>query len=232
MESTQILTPRLRLKQLLSNKEGSPDLEQYHRVWSNDKATQWSPHGPCKTTNDSQAWMAGVIPLQDVPDSDQRFAFTVFKPVVGSTTQKEAEHRPAESFDRHPNDPNAWEAVGILTLLPLRHPPFDKTHPGGIADSGNRKVELGYLFLPDSWGLGYATESLLALLRWYLDTLCSADVTNRVELKASVHPDNSGSIRVLHKLGFQEVGRTEGEDIIYLGEAKRKNSVLHFRRMG
>jgi RimJ/RimL family protein N-acetyltransferase len=176
--------------------------------------------------------MAGVVPLKDVPGSDQRVAFAVFRSVEGRPAANMVEHGPVESFDLHPDEPDAWEAIGILTLLPVQLSPCDTTRPEGTADSGIRRVELGYLFLPESWGLGYATESLLAMLRWYLDSLRSADVTKGVELEANVHPDNSGSIRVLYKLGFQEVGRTDREDFVHLGEARRKNSVLHFQRLG
>lgn len=41
MDADEIRTPRLLLKQLHGNDVGTQDLEWFHRVWSNDQATQW-----------------------------------------------------------------------------------------------------------------------------------------------------------------------------------------------
>lgn len=59
------------------------------------------------------------------------------------------------------------------------------------------EVDIGYRFLPDCWGKGYATESAGALMR-----------DGRRELKirrvvGTVHPDNPASGRVLEKLGLR-----------------------------
>ena len=57
------------------------------------------------------------------------------------------------------------------------------------------EAETGYLFAHDSWGRGYATESLLAMV----------DVARSIGLKglsAHCHPDHRASIHVLEKCGF------------------------------
>lgn len=59
------------------------------------------------------------------------------------------------------------------------------------------EVDIGYRFLPDCWGKGYATESALALMQ---DGRRAHGFTRIV---GTVHPDNPGSARVLEKLGLR-----------------------------
>lgn len=66
---------------------------------------------------------------------------------------------------------------------------------GGCAD-------LGYRFLQSRWGRGYATEAGGACVRYGFEVLGLA------RLVARVIPENTGSVRVLQKLGFQRVGPT------------------------
>ncbi len=84
-------------------------------------------------------------------------------------------------------------AIGTVTLDGR-----DAESPG-YPDAG--EVELGYLFLPQAWGRGYAAEACAAALAWF----------------ASVHPGesvalctqtaNDSSMRLATKLGFTEVSR-------------------------
>jgi RimJ/RimL family protein N-acetyltransferase len=60
-----------------------------------------------------------------------------------------------------------------------------------------REVDIGYRFLPDCWGKGYATESASALME-----------QGRREhgvrrIVGMAHPDNAASIHVLEKLGLR-----------------------------
>ena len=76
-------------------------------------------------------------------------------------------------------------------------------------------VELGYRYLRNSWGCGYATEAARALLA---EIYRSADLDR---ILACTHPDNDASIKVLEKLGFQFV-RTKpstaaGVDLLVYG---------------
>ena len=63
-------------------------------------------------------------------------------------------------------------------------------------DPGFRSASLTYVLTADVWGQGYATEAARALLTWAYDTL---DL-NRVQAEADTR--NTGSRRVLEKLGF------------------------------
>lgn len=59
------------------------------------------------------------------------------------------------------------------------------------------EVDLGYRFMSEHWGKGYATESSKAVLEYGFNEL----KLNRII--ALVLPENKGSIHVLEKLGFE-----------------------------
>lgn len=65
------------------------------------------------------------------------------------------------------------------------------------------EVELGYLFLPSSWGRGYAAEACAAALAWF------ADARPGVPVVLSTQTANTASMRLATKLGFTEVERYE-----------------------
>jgi RimJ/RimL family protein N-acetyltransferase len=58
-------------------------------------------------------------------------------------------------------------------------------------------VDIGYRFLPDCWGKGYATESALPLMEQ------ARRVHGFKGIVGTVHPDNPASGRVLEKLGLR-----------------------------
>lgn len=62
-------------------------------------------------------------------------------------------------------------------------------------------VELGYWIAPDSWGLGYATEAVRAVLGL-------ARALGHGRIKANHFADNPASGRVLRKVGFQPTGQS------------------------
>jgi RimJ/RimL family protein N-acetyltransferase len=65
---------------------------------------------------------------------------------------------------------------------------------------GGPEVEVGYRFLKEHWGNGYATESALASLAWGFDELG----LNRIVAVAL--ETNVASRRVLEKCGLTEIG--------------------------
>ncbi len=71
------------------------------------------------------------------------------------------------------------------------------------ADEG--VADLGYRFLRDRWGRGYATEASEACIRFGFIDL------DLPMLIARVVPANVGSVRVLEKLGFSRIGPTDCE---------------------
>jgi len=64
-----------------------------------------------------------------------------------------------------------------------------------------RFPELGYLFDPDFWGMGFAREAMVAVIS-------RAFAVNALpRLIADVDPRNAASIRLLERLGFRETHR-------------------------
>jgi RimJ/RimL family protein N-acetyltransferase len=78
--------------------------------------------------------------------------------------------------------------------------------------------ELGFLFLKSFWGRGYGTEAILRLLRYYLDD------TTFIGLSASVDCDNTKSIRLLEKTGFnKERVAVDNDGPFFIYSIKRKH---------
>ncbi|MEW1798183.1 GNAT family N-acetyltransferase [Streptomyces niveus] len=82
--------------------------------------------------------------------------------------------------------------IGMVTLDRR-----DAEHPGG------GKAELGYLFLPEAWGYGYASEACAAALGWFAGVLPGEPVV------LSTRTANERALRLAAKLGFTEVERFE-----------------------
>ena len=61
--------------------------------------------------------------------------------------------------------------------------------------------EIGFIFHPDIWGMGLATEAVTALVEHGFRT------RHLPAVRADVDPRNSRSIRLLEKLGFVETHR-------------------------
>jgi len=87
--------------------------------------------------------------------------------------------------------------IGIVTLD--RRDPERKGHVR--AEGG--EAELGYMFLAQAWGRGYATEGCAAALEWFVGAL------PRESVVLSTQTANEGSMRVAVKLRFIEVERFE-----------------------
>jgi RimJ/RimL family protein N-acetyltransferase len=65
------------------------------------------------------------------------------------------------------------------------------------------EAELGYLFLPEAWGFGYAAEACAAALGWFAGALPGEPVVLFTQTA------NVRSMRLAAKLGFTEVERFE-----------------------
>src|SRR5262245_37810004 len=63
-------------------------------------------------------------------------------------------------------------------------------------DQHDAETELGYLFLPEAWGFGYAAEACAAVLDWFAEPVVLRTQTA-----------NDRSMRLAAKLGFTEVKR-------------------------
>jgi RimJ/RimL family protein N-acetyltransferase len=76
----------------------------------------------------------------------------------------------------------------------------DAERPGRPDASG---AELGYMFLPEAWGCGYAAEACAAALDWFARALPSEPVV------LCTQTANDRSMRLAAKLGFTELQRFE-----------------------
>lgn len=65
--------------------------------------------------------------------------------------------------------------------------------------------EAGWVFVPDAWGKGYATEAMAAILKW-------ADESGLGEIRCIIDRDNAASHNVASKLGFSRFA--ESHDVI------------------
>ena len=87
--------------------------------------------------------------------------------------------------------------IGMITLDRR-----DAERPGHVRPEGG-EAELGYLFLPEVWGRGYAAEACAAALDWFTDTLPGEPVV------LCTQTANTRAMRLAAKLGFTEVDRFE-----------------------
>ncbi|MFF0009668.1 GNAT family N-acetyltransferase [Streptomyces tibetensis] len=88
--------------------------------------------------------------------------------------------------------------IGTITLLDRRN----AERPGHVRPEAG-EAELGYMFLPEAWGCGYAAEACAAALDWFADALPGEPVV------LCTQTANDRSMRLAAKLGFTEVERFE-----------------------
>ena len=112
-----------------------------------------------------------------------------------------------EMLDGCLEHPDQWEWYAIWTIERK-----DGAHIGdlcfkGVDESGS--TEIGYGIAESFQGCGYATEAVSAAVAWALQQEKISSVT------AEVDKDNSASMRVLIKTGFEPTGRIGEEGPIY-----------------
>ena len=88
-------------------------------------------------------------------------------------------------------------AIGVVTFRRR-----DRERPGHVRTEGD-EVELGYLLLPEAWGLGYAAVACAAADEWLDRSLPGEPVV------LCTQTANDRSMRVAERLGFDEVERFE-----------------------
>ena len=91
----------------------------------------------------------------------------------------------------------AGAMIGMITLDRR-----DAERPGHIRPDGG-EAELGYMFLPEAWGRGYAAEACAAALDWFADAHPGEPVV------LCTRTTNTRATRLAAKLGFTEVERFE-----------------------
>lgn len=175
----------------------------------------------------------GLLPSGGESDTAKyRATYIVHKRVEVSTEiQRDVEQVPNEAL--HVRD--ATSVIGNVTLKecqvygrPLSDHltiPQDKLSSQKIL-----KLEAGYGFLPEYWGNGYAGEAMKALVDAYHTSKAYWNPPyERVYFEAIVGPANPRSMRVLEKVGFQQMGihEWEGPDT-FIGGAMQPPQVAIF----
>lgn len=82
------------------------------------------------------------------------------------------------------------------------------------------EIDLGYRFMKQAWGKGYATEAAFACLKYGFEKLAMPRIVGRAMSQ------NAGSIRVLEKCGMQYIG----EEIVDEHNAKTYEALSPFIR--
>lgn len=109
-----------------------------------------------------------------------------------------------------------------------------------IGNGGMKNDMIGYSFASEHWGKGYATEAVAGILReiWRgaakgkFGTLPKEADDNvhkgKEYIKATTHPENKASGRVLEKVGAVSLGIKEVDDWSQTTEEKEKEGVRKF----
>src|SRR5688572_18812509 len=93
----------------------------------------------------------------------------------------------------------AWERWPSGPLLMFARDTGQLVGSSGLTFEDTWLAQTGYVLARDAWGLGYATESLQAMVRL-------AESLGVVRLYAHCHVDHTASARVLEKCGFEREG--------------------------
>ena len=183
-----------------------------------------SIYGVSKTTSDTEKIAAGILPQEDQEDGkprSYRIAYAVHEVLQPSS----------DALSNNKNDKRT-ELIGLVNLkqvdganLPL---PESLTIPASSAAS-TLSLELGYMFLPNAWGKGFAAEALKAVF----DACKKVDKTfwggwEKGYVRAIVNEGNPSSLRVMEKAGVEEKGVFEWKGKpIFLGGRWETESRLH-----
>ena len=85
-------------------------------------------------------------------------------------------------------------------------------------DRGERRAEVGYGIHPGHWGKGYTVEAARAAMAWCCETY------DRVKLAARADVRNTGSWRVMEKLGMRREGLLRSHRLIH---GERSDEVVY-----
>jgi RimJ/RimL family protein N-acetyltransferase len=125
--------------------------------------------------------------------------------------------------------------IGLITLRSLtdeeiKHPPYN-TH---ASTATCLSLVLGYSYLPTSWGHGYATESVDAVLKACGDAPKTFwEPFEQVVVRAVVNDENGPSQRVMEKSGMEgpEVLEFEGGTFFIAGKWRTKHRLFVYKRV-
>lgn len=163
------------------------DFTVLRKLRTNPEVMKWTHQGRIDLTEDeTRAWMNNYIYDND-EQKRNNYNFVVWRrefaqsgePLKGGFSGSETE---GLSF------------IGVLGVISFSNP---------------HGTEVGYLFLPESWGKGYATEALNGFINAWLKLPLQESTGNSRDqgsLFAVTNKANTGSPKVLSKCGWSTIG--------------------------
>jgi RimJ/RimL family protein N-acetyltransferase len=152
--------------------------------------------------------------LRDITEADAQFLFEldadpeVMRYIGPRPASDVAAYRERIRTVHVPGQAHPWHGVRVvldraggefLGWVFIRPAPVSRDAPA-LGWTRNDEVEVGYRYRRAAWGRGLATESAMPLVHIALtDPATSAIV-------ACAHAGNTGSLRVLEKLGLKRIG--------------------------
>ncbi|RAH76199.1 acyl-CoA N-acyltransferase [Aspergillus japonicus CBS 114.51] len=186
------------------------DLDAMHQIRNKPEVMQWSLRKlPDQNLEETRTWLTKFISGEN--NHPPRTCYVVRELLPASTTSPE-------------ETPAAGPVIGNMGVR-MEPAPTQRDDPGLTSSSSQQQQqqqqqqhspskdrwELGYIFHPDVWGRGYATEAVQHLSQKFFGELQAqmteafgAEATEHVEegLWAITNHDNAASQRVLVKTGF------------------------------
>ncbi|KAF2826890.1 hypothetical protein CC86DRAFT_322657, partial [Ophiobolus disseminans] len=187
-----ITTPRLQLTLVTAAERGSPEFEWIHELRSNEQSSWWSLYGASKTHEDTENALKNILQVvqKDGEERTYRIAYAVHELLEDATESSERRTR----------------FIGLITLRSLSDAETTSLPRLGHGSTPTTlSLEIAYMFLPVSWGRGFATESILAMF----DACARVSETfwtpyEKVYVRAIVNDENEPSQRVMEKCGMNE----------------------------
>jgi RimJ/RimL family protein N-acetyltransferase len=181
--------------------------------------------GTAKTIEQAQTMGKNMLPVKD-EDGPQRYraAYIVhLRDQTNDITEESADNnRPLNTV------------IGLISVqqCQIYGTPFPDhlTLPDVEASADSvLKMEMGYMFLPQVWGKGYGTETVVALLQAYKTATDFWKPYKGVYMHVVVGEDNPASCRIVEKAGMKRLGIHEWEGKpVFLAGAWRECRVLVF----
>lgn len=117
-----------------------------------------------------------------------------------------------DSFNRHLRNAGSWALYGhgifiVDEIGGARHVGgcgLFRTHRD-LGEDFDLCPEAGWVIAHDRWGLGYATEAMIAILAWF-------DAAFGGRTVCMIEPRNTASERIAEKLGYSPIGEARYKD--------------------
>lgn len=118
--------------------------------------------------------------------------------------------------DRIANNQRSFETLGYCDFAVSDRETGAFCGRAGFHRMEDDEVEVGYLFRPELWGRGYATEALRGLLGW-VRTRASTETIPKGRIIAFASADHLASLRVMQKAGMRHLKteRVDGVDCVF-----------------